>query len=276
MTEARANPMPLVPVTQGTGVTSMALTKATQMTALPIAIMARHIGEEDVLAINARELHVYLGVGRVYAAWIRDRIQEYELTEGVDFEVFYGSREPPLGGRPAKEYMITLDVAKELAIAEKTVQGRVARRYFIDCEKELRRRMVKEAAMTLLLLPAPREWKLRFEPPFYRALSRMTGLAYGGHANGTPPLFGKITDEWIYQVVMPPEILEEMRERKTGGQKLHQWLTDGGWQKVEAQMVAITALANSSPNYQDFAARCSQSFEKPGQIRLVYPLPSAA
>jgi phage anti-repressor protein len=254
----------------------MALTKATQMTALPIAVAVRHIGGDNVLAINARELHAYLDSGQEFSAWIRARIQQYGFAERVDFEVFDRSIKNPKGGRPSRDYMVSLDMAKELAMVEKTVQGRVARRYFIDCEKELRDRMVKETAMTLLLLEAPREWKLRFEPPFYKALSRMSGLSYEGHSCGTPPLFGKITDEWVYQVVMPPEILEEMRERRTGSQKLHQWLTEGGLQKVEAQIVAVTALANSSPNYQDFAARCSQSFEKPGQIRLVYPLQSAA
>lgn len=243
---------------------------------LPIEVVAKDMHGEAMLAVNARELHAYLGVGKVYAAWIRDRIQQYGFTEGVDFGVFSDSGKKSNKGRPLKEYMISLDMAKELAMVEKTMQGRVARRYFIDCEKELRNRMVKETAMTLLLLEAPREWKLRFEPPFYRALSRMTGLPYDGHANGTSPLFGKITDEWIYQVVMPIEVLEEMRERRSGGQKLHQWLTEGGLQKVEAQIAAVTTLANSSPGYQDFVARCTHSFEKPGQIKLVYPLPAAA
>ena len=246
------------------------------MTGLPIAVAVRRVGDDDVLSVDARELHAYLNSGQEFAAWIRARIQQYKFVEHADFEVFDKPIKNPKGGRPGKEYMVSLDMAKELAMVEKTVQGRVARRYFIDCEKELRQRMVKETAMSLLLLPAPREWKLRFEPPFYQALSRMTGLPYDGHANGTPPLFGKVTDEWVYQVVMPTEILEEMRERRVGAQKLHQWLTDGGWQRVEAQIIAVTALANSSPNYVDFCARCSQSFEKPGQIRMVYPLPAAA
>ncbi|GGJ05036.1 hypothetical protein GCM10011320_09940 [Neoroseomonas lacus] len=41
-------------------------------------------------------------------------------------------------GRPAKEWFLTLDMAKELAMVEKNEKGREARRYFIGCERRLK------------------------------------------------------------------------------------------------------------------------------------------
>lgn len=40
--------------------------------------------------------------------------------------------------RPAIEYHLSLDMAKELAMVERTEKGKQARQYFIACEKQLR------------------------------------------------------------------------------------------------------------------------------------------
>lgn len=41
------------------------------------------------------------------------------------------------GGRPAKEYYLSLDMAKHVAMVERNQKGREAREYFIACEKAL-------------------------------------------------------------------------------------------------------------------------------------------
>lgn len=41
-----------------------------------------------------------------------------------------------------KDYIITLDMAKELSMVENNVKGRQARKYFIACEKKLRQQPV--------------------------------------------------------------------------------------------------------------------------------------
>jgi phage anti-repressor protein/phage antirepressor YoqD-like protein len=86
---------------------------------------------------DARNLHGFLDVGRVFAAWIQDRIAEYKFVEGRDFVVLSESGNNPQGGRPSKEYAITLEMAKELAMVERTDKGREARQYFIECERRL-------------------------------------------------------------------------------------------------------------------------------------------
>ena len=86
-------------------------------------------------AVNARDLHQFLGVKTQFKDWINRRIEEYQFIKGQDFEVLLKNEQNSSGGRPAKEYALSLDMAKELSMVEKTERGREARRYFIEMEK---------------------------------------------------------------------------------------------------------------------------------------------
>lgn len=77
------------------------------------------------------------------------RIEEYKFNENSDFIVFTNLGENPLGGRPTKEYRLSLDMGKELAMVENNEEGRKVRRYFIECEKALRANMVARRQPTL-------------------------------------------------------------------------------------------------------------------------------
>ncbi|MDR1149364.1 MAG: antA/AntB antirepressor family protein [Spirochaetaceae bacterium] len=100
----------------------------------PVAIEYRN-GQERV---NARELHNAMDVGRDFTSWIKGRIEEYGFIKGEDYEVFTKTGENPAGGRPATEYAVSPDMAKELAMLENNEQGRRIRRYFIAVEKRSR------------------------------------------------------------------------------------------------------------------------------------------
>lgn len=104
---------------------------------LPIKSAAKGAG--SIPTVNARELHLFLEVGKVFAAWIRERIEAYGFVENVDFVTEEVSSETGknLGGRPRTEYHLTLGMAKELSMVERNQQGKRARRYFIACEERL-------------------------------------------------------------------------------------------------------------------------------------------
>ena len=70
--------------------------------------------ENGQRAVSARELHLFLGVGRDFSNWIKGRIEEYGFIENQDYMVFAEIGENSNGGRPLKEYALTLDIAKEL------------------------------------------------------------------------------------------------------------------------------------------------------------------
>lgn len=94
-----------------------------------------NVGEDLIQTVNARDLHTFLGVGKDFSTWIKDRIEMYGFAENVDYLVF----SPNLGnnqkGRPVKEYHVSLDMAKELSMVDRGEKGKEIRKYFLKCEK---------------------------------------------------------------------------------------------------------------------------------------------
>lgn len=98
------------------------------------------IGGLLVQTVNGRDLHAFLGVGRDFATWIKDRIAAYEFAEGVDYVTTQDLRSPVRGSAKSRaqvvtEYALTIDMAKELGMVERNEQGRRVRQYFIECER---------------------------------------------------------------------------------------------------------------------------------------------
>ncbi len=90
------------------------------------------IGGQQIQTVDARELHAFLEVKTSFNDWITRRIQDYDFEEEKDFSLFLSKSD---GGRPTKEYAISLDMAKELAMVERNEKGKQARQYFIECER---------------------------------------------------------------------------------------------------------------------------------------------
>ncbi|MVN88336.1 hypothetical protein GO986_16445 [Deinococcus sp. HMF7620] len=86
--------------------------------------------------IDARLLHAALGSGTRFSDWITRRLADTLATEGEDFHSDLSKT--PEGGRPAHQYQLSLDLAKEIAMLERTSRGKAIRRYFIDAERALR------------------------------------------------------------------------------------------------------------------------------------------
>jgi len=98
---------------------------------------------------DARALHTFLGARKDFTNWIKDRIARYQFLENQDFTIYSPNLaskpsdcSPNLaskrGGHNRTNYLLTLDMAKELAMVENNEKGRQARRYFIECEKKAR------------------------------------------------------------------------------------------------------------------------------------------
>lgn len=87
--------------------------------------------------VDGRELHAFLKVGRDFTTWMKERIQKYGFVLGEEYSPVLG-KTPEGGGRPATEYILKLDMAKELCMVENNAKGREARRYFIEVEKKFK------------------------------------------------------------------------------------------------------------------------------------------
>ena len=94
---------------------------------------------ENIQAVNARDLWRELESKQEFANWIKNRIKDSQAIEGQDFIVFDKNIKNPLGGRPEKEYIVSLDMAKHFCMLERNEKGRQIRQYFIDVEKEVRK-----------------------------------------------------------------------------------------------------------------------------------------
>lgn len=88
--------------------------------------------------VYGTELYAKLNPGTVFADWIKRRIVECDAVENKDYEVFRKNEKNPRGGRPALEYLIKLDIAKEMAMLEHNETGKQVRRYFIRIEEKYR------------------------------------------------------------------------------------------------------------------------------------------
>ena len=122
------------------------------MNAELLPVEFRPLAGASVQTVNARDLHAFLEVGKHFASWIAERILQFRFEQGRDFEVFPEIGKNPSGsGRPAKEYVLTLDMAKELAMVERTDKGKEARAYFIECERRLRERLAEQPPMEVLI-----------------------------------------------------------------------------------------------------------------------------
>lgn len=132
-----------------------------------------------------------------------------------------------------------------------------------DALQELISRLIREEAA---------DWEQTFHPEFYSAICRMIGAPYGNKHRALPPLVGKITRDWVYDVILPPEIMGEIKSRGRS-EKIHQWLTAGdGIKLLERQRDQVMMLARSSVDYRDFEARCSSAFRKLGQqVKMNFP-----
>lgn len=81
--------------------------------------------------VSARDLHEGLGIETPFKKWI-DRMCEYGFEANKDF---WTKMSESNGGRPATEYDITVDMAKQICMLQRTEKGKQYRQYFLDLEK---------------------------------------------------------------------------------------------------------------------------------------------
>lgn len=90
----------------------------------------------DTPTISGRELHRKLEIETPYHKWF-PRMCAYGFTENQDFfEVMDKIVQNPLGGRPATDHQLTIDMAKEICMLQRTEQGKAVRRYLLELERK--------------------------------------------------------------------------------------------------------------------------------------------
>lgn len=87
----------------------------------------------ETQTVSARELHEQLHIVTRFNDWF-PRMCEYGFEEGTDFYSKM-SKTSETGGRPSVDYEISVDMAKQICMVQKTPEGKAVRQYLIDLEK---------------------------------------------------------------------------------------------------------------------------------------------
>lgn len=106
--------------------------------------------EQGQQLVSGRELHKVLEIGTQFTKWIQ-RMIDYGFTKDVDYTLVIQKRLTNNPKNPYTEetdYILTLEMAKHIAMLQRSEIGMTVRKYFIECEKKL-----KEQSNTPMLSP---------------------------------------------------------------------------------------------------------------------------
>lgn len=96
-----------------------------------------HYDNADRPTVSGRELHKALGVETPYTTWVK-RMCEYGFSENVDFATCFPNLESENqhGGHNKIGHQLTIPMAKELCMLQRTDKGKQMRQYFIAVEEQ--------------------------------------------------------------------------------------------------------------------------------------------
>lgn len=146
--------------------------------------------------VSARELHEFLEIGTQFSKWF-SRMCEYGFEKNQDFILVSQkclTNNPKNPFTVKDDYAITLDMAKELSMIQRTEKGKQARQYFIACEKKLKeisnkdtmlpqdylsalKALVKSEEEKALMQPQVEYYKNVLNPSAYIKMVTITAIA---------------------------------------------------------------------------------------------------
>lgn len=95
--------------------------------------------ENGKLLVSARDLHEYFESKERFSQWF-NRMCEYGFEENIDFVVCkktYAANQHG-GTKEVQDYACNISMAKEIAMIQRSDKGKQARKYFIQCEEQLK------------------------------------------------------------------------------------------------------------------------------------------
>lgn len=89
--------------------------------------------DAERITLSARELHEFLGLEERFSKWY-ERMTGYGFENGVDYTPYQMVH--PKNNQVITDYQITIEMAKEIAMLQRSEKGKQARQYFIQLEKK--------------------------------------------------------------------------------------------------------------------------------------------
>ena len=228
---------------------------------------------------RVRTFDIYQGFGYAHHRYLKDVINKNKkLFESKGLLISTtGVVENASKGRPDESYLLSEQQFVLLVLLAKNnpnsieLKSRLSDEFF-----RMREALAKvstsspyiEQVRKILLLDAPQEWVKLYPNEYYQALMQLYGKQFTSN-NHTPPYCGQITKRWIYDVVLPPELNNEVDAQRKEERK-HQWFKDKGRDILLKQILDVTGIARQSRNRKEFEARCASMFNnEPFQLMLM-------
>ena len=197
---------------------------------------------------------------------------------GVDFieeeNIFSPNGEKIARGRKPDKYYITIDCFKAFCMMAGTSKGKEVRKYFLDCEKELKKRIYQESSKNSrrfildMYIGNPREWTKQFKLTFYENIHRLKGWEFT--ENRYNPYVGKLTIDLVYQRIQPG-LWDELKIKNPNKTKIryHQLLTENiGNPHLREHIRGIVRLMESCNNWTQFEHQLDRQFPKTMDVQL--------
>jgi phage anti-repressor protein len=179
------------------------------------------------------------------------------FIDGIDFEISLNNQENSKVGRPSENIRLTLECFKSFCMMAGTSKGREVRKYFLDCEQELKRRieeeksLYKDRVVKAVVEEEHLVWQKRFEDEFFEEAYRITG--WQRTLKGHPSCMGRFINDNVYDL-FPNGVndrLKEVNPKSLSGnrsRKHHQHLTQNlGLPLLDYQKGVTIAVMRLSP-----------------------------
>ena len=91
--------------------------------------------DSDRPTVLGRDLHEALEIGTEYAKWF-ERMTDYGFSENIDYSPILTNRSDGKAGKPKTDHQLTLEMAKEICMIQRSEKGKQCRQYFIAVEEQ--------------------------------------------------------------------------------------------------------------------------------------------
>lgn len=209
-----------------------------------------------------------------------------------DFDFCGVFRKNAKRGRPILDIYLTIDCFKQFCMIAGTSKGKEVRRYFLNCEIELKRRIeeersqAKQSTQECLIAAMVSEDIVsrlsRFPVEFYQMLYRKRGQGWETRdpLKFRPACVGTWTNQTVYDRMLGgtnpggiKESLNKVNPRRENGTRKdrHHWhLKDLGVFHLNTHLYALTAIANTCPDgdWDRFMYKVAQAFPNDEALQL--------
>lgn len=122
------------------------------------------MNDNEEVVISSRDLHKYLHIQTRYKVWIL-RMLEYGFEENEDYQRVTQKCDTPGGIQNQTDYILKIDMAKEICMIQRSERGRQARKHFIDMDKKFN----SPEALIARLLQLKNKMKSQNTSPFTKS-----------------------------------------------------------------------------------------------------------